>query len=218
MEIIRLPLNPFQMNCYICYDKSTLDCFIFDPGVYYKEEKEKLKNIIESKTLKVKKIFNTHGHLDHILGNEYAIKLTGAPVYAHESDIYFFDNAVEQARLFNIEIDVPSQPDKLISVDDVYNLGESTFRILHTPGHSDGSLSFINDENKFIICGDLVFQGSVGRTDLPGGNMELLLDSVKKLFNSVDDDYTLLPGHMSETTVGNERNYNQFLISLYGKD
>ena len=215
MKIIKLPVNPFQMNCYLYYDESSGDCILFDPGVYYDEEKKNLEEIISGNNLKISKIINTHGHLDHVLGNKFSKELTGAPIYFYDEDKYFYDNAVKQGELYGVPIDTPPEPDEKISPGDIVEIGKSKLRVIHTPGHSNGSLSFIDDKNKVIICGDLVFENSIGRTDLPGGDLDILLSSVEKLFSGVEDDYTLLPGHMENTTVENEKKYNPFLTSLY---
>lgn len=215
MKIIKLPVNPFQMNCYLYFDESTGECLLFDPGVYYDEEKNKLQDIISENNLNVSKIINTHGHLDHVLGNKFAKEITEAPIYFYSSDKNFYENAVNQGRMYGVEIDEPPIPDKEISPGDMIDIGDSKLRTIHTPGHSNGSLSFIDDKNKIIICGDLVFKNSVGRTDLPGGDMDLLLKSVQTLFDEVEDDYQLLPGHMENTTVGLEKKYNPFLTGLY---
>lgn len=214
MKIIKFPVNPFQMNCYLYYDESTRECFLFDPGVYYQEEKNKLQDIISENKLNVTKIINTHGHLDHVLGNKFAKELTNSPIYFYEEDKDFYENAVVQGQLYGVELEAPPAPDESITPGDTLDIGDTKLRVIHTPGHSKGSLCFIDDKSKIILCGDLVFKGSVGRTDLPGGDMSQLLKSIQYLFSEVEDDYQLLPGHMENTTVLYEKNHNPFLTDL----
>lgn len=212
MKVIQFPVNPFSMNSYIYYDENSKDGVIFDPAVFYPEEKAKLKEIIEGEGIKITHIINTHGHIDHIMGNKFAKELFGVPVYLHADDNFLLKNASKQAEMMGIDIDVQPPADEVITEDTIIEIGNTKLRFIHTPGHSPGSVCAIDDKNKNVFSGDVVFKNSIGRTDLAGGDMDTLLSSIKdKLFVESGDDYILFPGHMEITNVADEKKYNPFL-------
>jgi hydroxyacylglutathione hydrolase len=213
MKVIRFPVNPFEMNSYIYYDENTGDGVIFDPAVYYPEEKEALNNLIADNKINIKHIINTHGHIDHILGNKYAKELFNVPIHMHKDDDFLLENAVKQGEMMGIPIDAQPHVDEYLTEDSIIKIGDTEFRFIHTPGHSPGSVCAIDDKNKIVFCGDVVFKNSIGRTDLAGGDMDTLISSIKnKLFVESGDEYELLPGHMEPTNVADEKKYNPFLI------
>lgn len=212
MKIIKFPVNPFQMNSYIYYDEKTGDGVIFDPAVYFPEEKDKLEEIIKENNIKIKKILLTHGHIDHILGNKYSKDRFKADIYGNDKDNFLIENAVTQGKMYGIEMEESPSIDVILNEGDTVDVADAELRIIHTPGHSPGSICYIDDKNKIVFCGDVVFRESIGRTDLPGGDYNLLISSIKdKLFKEVKEDYILLPGHMEESNVGHEIKYNPFL-------
>ncbi len=212
MKVIRFPVNPFAMNSYIYYNEETGEGVIFDPAVYAPEEKEKLKEIIRDNKIDIKYIINTHGHIDHILGNKFAKELFKVPIYMHKEDEFLLENAPKQAEMMGISIDEQPKTDEYLTEDSILEFGGTKLRFIHTPGHSPGSVCAIDDTNKFAFSGDVVFKNSIGRTDLAGGDMDTLLDSIQnKLFKECDDDFTLLPGHMEVTNVRDEKAHNPFL-------
>lgn len=212
MKVIRFPVNPFEMNSYIYYDENTGNGVIFDPAVYYEEEKQTLIKLIEKNYIKIKHIINTHGHLDHILGNKFAKETFNVPIYMHKDDEFLLENAVKQGEMIGIPIDPQPPVDEYLTEDSIIKIGDKEFRFIHTPGHSPGSVCAIDDKNKIVFCGDVVFKNSIGRTDLAGGSMDVLLSSIKnKLFKECDDEYELLPGHMETTNISDEKKHNPFL-------
>ncbi len=201
------------MNCYICYDPETLDGILIDPGAVTDEEKLMITNFVSSNAINLTCIVNTHGHVDHVLGNQFAKNTFGKEIFINEDDAFLLESTREQARFFGLEVPEPPEPDKNIKEGDELKFGKSVFRVIKTPGHSPGSICLINDEAKSVICGDLIFKNSVGRTDIPGGNYKVLLSSISdKLFREVADDYQLFPGHLESTVVGEEKQFNPFLI------
>lgn len=214
MKVVQLTVNPFAMNCYIYYDEVSGDGVIFDPAVFTEEEKNYLKKFIEENKIKIRYIINTHGHIDHIMGNRFAKDLFKVPVLMHKDDLFLTDNAKRQAAMYSIDFPEPPPVDEFISEDSKINIGNSALRFIHTPGHSPGSVCIIDDANKNVFCGDLIFKDSIGRTDFEGGNLETLLDSIRNnLFKNCADDYVLFPGHMEITNVGDEKRFNPFLNS-----
>lgn len=211
MKEFLIPVNPFSMNCYIYFDENSKEGVIFDPAAYTSEEKDHIKKIIAENEIKIKHIINTHGHIDHILGNKFAKELFKVPVLASDKDKYFFDNANVSAKMYGVELEDPGQPDEIISEESKISIGDMEFDIIHTPGHSPGSLSFIDHKNKKIFSGDVIFKSSIGRTDLPFGDYDELMNSIQKLFEKTGDDYHIFPGHMEPTTVGFEKKNNPFL-------
>lgn len=212
MKVIQLPLNPFSMNCYIYFDEDSHEGVIVDPAAFSKSEEKLITDTIKNKSIDIKYILNTHGHLDHILGNSFAKNTFNVPIYLHKDDLFLLENADLQAKLFGLEIIKPPPIDEFISESKTLNLGSTHLKFIHTPGHSPGSVCIIDDKNKNIFCGDLIFKNSIGRTDLEGGDLKVLIDSIKnKLFNVCGDDFTLYPGHMEVTFIREEKNNNPFL-------
>lgn len=212
MKIQQFTLNPFSMNCYIYFDEATKEAVIIDPGAFSQEEKNSILSFIKENELNIKYIVNTHGHMDHTLGNKFAKDSFNVPVYMHQDDEFLIENVNEQARFFGLDFPPPPPIDEYITDETVLKIGNASLKFINTPGHSPGSVCIIDDQNKIVFCGDLVFKNSIGRTDLQGGDLKVLLDSIKnKLFKICRDDYKLHPGHMEITNVGAERKSNPFL-------
>jgi glyoxylase-like metal-dependent hydrolase (beta-lactamase superfamily II) len=212
MKVIRFPVNPFSMNSYIYYDVDSKEGVIFDPAVFYPEEKETLKELIEKDKINITHIINTHGHIDHVLGNKFAKDLFGVPIFMHADDKFLLDNVKKQAEMMGIDIEDQPEIDQIITEDTIIKVGDTKLRFIHTPGHSPGSVSAIDDKNKNVFSGDIIFKNSIGRTDLQGGDMDTLLSSIKdKLFKECTDEYSLFPGHMEITNIADEKRTNPFL-------
>ena len=212
MKVKQFTLNPFSMNCYIYYDEATGDGVIIDPAAFSQSEKDIVTKFIHDNGIKVKYIINTHGHIDHILGNKFAKDTLNVPIYMHKDDEFMISNANEQARFFGLDFPTPPPVDEYITDDTKLNVNEFELKFMNTPGHSPGSVCVIDDKNKNVFCGDLIFKNSIGRTDLQGGDLKVLINSVKnKLFKDCKDDYTLYPGHMEITNVKDEKKHNPFL-------
>lgn len=213
MKIETFVVNTFQENTYIYFDENTLEAILIDPGASYPQELDNIKNFIDINKLKVKYIIITHGHIDHILANNYFRNLYNVKSYMHKGDFKLLDNILDYSEMFGFILDEKPIIDEEINNKTLIKVGNLNFSFLHTPGHSNGSVCMIDHMNKNVFCGDLIFNNSIGRTDLPGGNYNEIIQSIKeKLFAECTDDYTLYPGHMSKTTVYQEKKFNRFLI------
>ncbi len=211
MILKTFPVNPFEMNCYVYHDEKSGEGVIIDPGAYTHDEKEEILEYIRSNNITIKYIINTHGHIDHIMGNKWAKDSFEVPVLMHEADMPLINSSLEQANMYGIAFPQPPEPDKFISEDDTITFDGCTLSILHTPGHSPGGICLVDEKEKLIIAGDCVFHGSIGRTDLWMGDMEQLVDAIKTKIFKYPDDFVLYPGHYEKTTVGEEKNLNPFL-------
>lgn len=212
MKIKTFTVNPFQMNSYVYYCEKTNEGIIIDPGYYTKYEQDELLNFINTNSIRIKCILNTHGHIDHILGNGFAVDNFAVPSYIHKDDLFLYERGMEQAVLYGFQI--PPLPMLKDFIDDnlLLEIGSNKLNFVHTPGHSPGGVCIIDHLEQVVFCGDVVFQSSIGRTDLPGGDYDTLISSIKdKLFVKCNDDYTLYPGHMDNTTVGTEKKTNPYL-------
>ena len=212
MIVKTFPVNPFEMNCVIYYDEASLNGIILDPGVYTEAEEKEISDFIGKQGINIKFILNTHGHIDHILGNAWAKKSFDVPLLMHKDDQPLIDKALDQAALFDLEFSKPPNPDKYIDETSKIQLANSELKVIHTPGHSPGSVCFVDENEKVIFGGDCIFKGSIGRTDLWMGSMDILMDSIINKIITYPDDYIIYPGHYEETTVGEERKNNPFLV------
>jgi glyoxylase-like metal-dependent hydrolase (beta-lactamase superfamily II) len=201
--------NPFQENTYLLYDE-TGEAVIIDPGCYAKSEEEQLHAFVEANNLTLKHLLNTHSHIDHILGNRFVSEQYNLPVQSHKEDEFLITRAKEQAVLFGMQIDEPPMPENYLDENDTIKFGNSELKIVHAPGHSPGSLVFYNDNERFMIVGDVLFNQSIGRTDLPGGNLDTLLKSIFTKLFPLGDDMKVYSGHGATTTIGQERISNPF--------
>ncbi len=205
LEITQLEVSPFASNCYLVKNPTTEQGIVIDPG----DEPELIKRTIQEKNVNPKQILLTHGHLDHIMAvsnisNEYDL-----PVYAHCAEELLLQNAPSQAIMFGLPpIEVPVVTD-WFNDGDVLKLIGLEIIVLHTPGHSPGGSCF--QIGKTIFVGDTLFQSSIGRTDLPGGDYQQLINSIKTKLFPLDDDMKVYPGHGDSTTIGLERQFNPFL-------
>ena len=210
--VVRLTFNPFQENTYLVYD-DTKECIVFDPGCYGAEEKETLRDEIERRGLRPVRLINTHCHIDHVFGNRFVADHYGLPLEIHRDELPVLQAVDQAAALFGIAVPDPSpEPERFIEAGEAVRFGETTLRALFTPGHSPASLSFFSEPDRLLIAGDVLFHGSIGRTDLPGGDFQTLIDSIKDVIFPLGDDVKVYPGHGPETTVGYERQHNPFLV------
>ncbi len=202
--------NPFQENTYLLYDE-TGEAVIIDPGCSTEEEEEILISFLKDHNIKLKHLLNTHSHIDHILGNQFISDQFKLPLKSHKDDEFLIKNAKESGAVFGIKIDTPPLPEKYLDEGMQIKFGNSVLDIVHTPGHSPGSLVFYNKNEKFMIVGDVLFNHSIGRTDLPGGSYDVLVDSIVRKLFPLGDDMDVYSGHGSPTTIGQERISNPFL-------
>lgn len=211
VHVAEFTFNPFQENTFLVYD-DTKECIIFDPGCYEGYEKEELLQFIILNELKPVRLINTHCHIDHIFGNKFISDTYGLPLEIHKGELPVLNFAPQSTLYFGISYPEPSpQPGRFIEAGDVISFGNSELKALFTPGHSPASLSFYCESEKFVIAGDVLFQGSIGRTDLPGGDFATLIRSIQEQLFTLDDAVKVYPGHGSATTIGQERRSNPFL-------
>jgi len=211
MEINQITFNPFQENTFILWDE-TKECIIIDPGCYEKNEKEYLSNFIESNNLKPVKLINTHCHIDHILGNKFVSEKWKIDLYMNKKDLPLLEGAGDIAKMYGFENYKGSPyPKYFLEEGDILEFGESKLEILFTPGHAPGHICLYNKEDKFIVSGDVLFNGGIGRTDLPGGNYDTLINSIKTKLLCLQDDTEVFCGHGPSTSIGKERLDNPFL-------
>jgi glyoxylase-like metal-dependent hydrolase (beta-lactamase superfamily II) len=196
--------GPLETNAYLVADRDTGEALVIDPG----GDPAEILAFLAEERLTCRFIVNTHGHFDHISGNRALKSATGASLLVHEDDVPMLTEAVAHARLFMMRAENSPPPDLLLADQGEVRVGSVTLRVLHTPGHSPGGVTLVAPGVAF--CGDLVFHGSVGRTDLPGGSERMLLDSIRRHILTLPDDTVLYPGHGPETTVGFEKKQNPF--------
>lgn len=208
-EIKVFEVNPFQENSIVIADSSKT-CAIIDPGFSNAGEQELLKAYIAGKDLTPVLLLNTHCHIDHVLGNRFIADEYKLELQIHESDLPLLKAAEQFAHLYNLNYDPSPLPRHFFKENDVIEFGNSRLEVLHIPGHAPGHVVFVNHEDRTVIGGDVLFRGSIGRTDLPGGNHDLLLNSIKTKLFTLPDDYVVYPGHGPETTIGFEKTNNPF--------
>jgi len=202
--------NGFQENTYILFDE-TKECVIIDPGCYSNEEQAILKNYILENDLKPVKLLNTHCHIDHVLGNNFVASTFNVELEMHEKDLPTLHATPEYGHLYGFNIDKSPEPSRFLNDGDIVEFGNSKLEVLFTPGHAPGHVVFVAHDEKFIINGDVLFQGSIGRTDLPGGDMDTLLNSIRTKLFTLPEDYVVHTGHGATTTIGYEKSNNPFL-------
>lgn len=210
LEIKKFVVNPLQENSFVVSD-DTGDCILVDPGFYFEEEREEVKEYISTKGLKPVMIANTHGHFDHIMGVDLIRKAYHIPFKLHPGDVYWIERAAEQAAMFGFEMDPVEAPDVLINERDTLDFGRSSLSILHVPGHSPGHVVFYSEPDGILIVGDVLFYGSIGRTDLPGGDHQTLISGIREKLFRLPGDTKVFCGHGPETTLAFEKSSNPFL-------
>ena len=204
MDITTVPLTPFLENCFVLKDGP--EAIVVDPG----EAAPELLDAIDGATVKL--IINTHCHCDHCGGNAALIASTGAPLAIHEDDLPLLRAIEAQGRLFGCYFPPSPDPVRFLKHGDTISLGRNTFTVSHVPGHSPGHVALLS--GGIAIVGDVLFAGSIGRTDLPGGNYRQLLESIRTKLMTLPDDTIVYCGHGPSTTIGAERRSNPFLADL----
>lgn len=209
MIVETLQLGPIATNCYIVHDEATGRAAVIDPG----GDAPRVTAALARRNLTVEAIIATHAHFDHIGAVRDLVLATGAPFLAGEAELPVLKTAAEQALMFfGIAVPPPPAPDRLLRDGDELTLGGARFRVAHTPGHSPGHICLLGDGVAFV--GDVVFPGSIGRTDLPGGDYDTLMRAIARHILTLPDETVLYSGHGPETTVGRERRTNPFLVGL----
>ena len=211
LQIKSFEFSPIQENTYILYNEFN-DCIIIDPGCYFDEEKETLSGFIDQAGLKPVMLLNTHCHLDHVFGNKYVAEKYGLTLNIHEGEKQVLDFAPASGLMYNMPFDNYSGEFKFLKEADIIRLGEDELKVLFTPGHSPASLSFYSERDGFVISGDVLFYRSIGRTDLPGGNFDTLIKSIRTQLFVLPGETKVYSGHGPATTIGDEKRENQFLM------
>lgn len=211
ISIHSFTFSPIQENMYILFDE-TKECVIIDPGCYNNSERAELADFISKQGLKPVKLLNTHCHLDHIFGNGFVCEKYNLKPEFNDLEQRIFDAFGATCDLYGMDCDPSPQAGNFLKEGDTITFGNSSLEIVFTPGHSPGSITFYNQEQKFMIAGDVLFYGSIGRTDLPGGNYETLINSIRTKLFPMGDDFKVYSGHGPSTTIGFERKNNPFLV------
>ncbi len=203
--------GPFQENTYIAYnDEKT--AVIIDPGCSNSKEQKELVAFIESNKLIVKALLSTHCHIDHIFGNAFILDKYKVDYYIHELDLHILERAEISAQVYGIQGFTPSpEPTKFLNDNELLTFDNLTFKVIFGPGHAPGHVAFYSEENNFAISGDILFKGSFGRVDLPGGDLETLKNTIHTRFFTLPENTIIFSGHGSETTIGEEKKSNYIL-------
>jgi hydroxyacylglutathione hydrolase len=210
LQVKSFEFSPIQENTYIVYNEFN-NAIIIDPGCYFEEEKEALSGFIDKIGLVPKMLLNTHCHLDHVFGNKYVAEKYQLLLKIHQGEKKVLEFAPTSGLMYNLPFDNYLGDIDFISEGDVLKLDKDELVALFTPGHSPASLSFYSEEDEFVISGDVLFRQSIGRTDLPGGNMDTLLNSIRTQLFILPDQTNVYSGHGPATTIGYEKVNNPFL-------
>ncbi len=211
LKVKKFVVNPIQENTFVLYDE-TKECAIIDAGFYYGEEKDEVDYFIEKNRLKPARLINTHCHFDHIMGVEYIREKYSLKFEAHPDDAFWVEKAIDQGKLFNIEMNAVSPIDKFLNEGESIEFGNTLLKVIHLPGHSPGHIVFYERTCKMLFAGDVIFYGSIGRTDLPGGDYDTLINGIKSKLLTLPEDTAVYCGHGPETSIGFEKEQNPFLI------
>jgi hydroxyacylglutathione hydrolase len=210
LSVKAFTFNPVQENTYILYNDQK-ECCIIDPGCYFKEENAELKNYIENSGLKPVLLLNTHCHLDHIFGNKFVHDTWGLLLHIHQNEKKVLEFGPASGLMYNLPFENYNAELKFIKPGEPIKLETDELEIRFTPGHSPGSVSFYNKPGGFVIGGDVLFNGSIGRTDLPGGDFNTLVTSIRNQLFTLPDETIVYSGHGPETTIGFEKKNNPFV-------
>ena len=212
MKHISFTFNPLQENTYLLWDEQTLEAAIVDAGCWNRQEEQLLEGSIKAHGLKLKYVLQTHAHFDHTFGLPFVWRTFGLKPVFHVDEAETYREMPGMAAQFGLNIGGGMPPiGQLLNDGDTLRLGQTAIRLIHTPGHTPGSSSFYIPDAQLVLCGDTLFQGSIGRTDLPGGNFEAEMDSIKNKLFSLPEETTVLCGHGPNTTIGWERQHNYYI-------
>ena len=209
IRIKKFTFNPFQENSYVLINDKH-ECIVVDPGCFNSSEERELSNYIESERLTPTHLINTHFHIDHVLGNSYIADKYNLPVTAYNSEIDMVAMAERSAELYGIPYKSSPKPTSFLNEGDTINFGSSELKVLFVPGHSPDHIVLVCKAEDFMIGGDVLFKGSIGRTDLPGGNHHDLIDNIENKIFTLPGSIIVYSGHGPETTIGEEKMTNPF--------
>ena len=210
MEIKKFTFNPYQENTYVLYDESGA-CVIIDPGMYTGAEQNELVAFIKANNLKPERLLNTHCHIDHVLGNKFVFDNWGLKPEFNKGELYILQAVAGYAPQMGMQYELSPEPEHFLPETGTIEFGNSSLKLIFAPGHSPAHLCFYTEKENFLIGGDVLFYRSIGRTDLPGGNHQQLIDSIKNNLFLLPDECEVFPGHGQSTTIGFEKMNNPFL-------
>lgn len=210
LKIKSFVFSPIQENTYLLYHEFN-DCMIIDPGCYFPEEQDELKGFITQSRLKPQMLLNTHCHLDHVFGNKFIAETYGLTLHLHEKEKMLLDYAPTSGLMYNMPFDNYAGKYIYLKEGEIVKLGGDELRVIEAPGHSPGHICFYCAKQHFIISGDVLFNRSIGRTDLPGGDHQTLLKNIREKLFVLPDETVVYSGHGPETNIGDEKKYNPFL-------
>lgn len=213
MEVYSFVFSPIGVNTYVLVDKSD-KCAVIDCGCYYKEEFEKLETFISEHKLDPVLLLNTHCHLDHLFGAKKFSEKYGISYRCHKDEMYNVQHAEKDAGNFNLTIEKPPMPEMFLVEGDVLSFGSTSLKVLFVPGHTAGSLAFYSEKDNIVFTGDSLFEGTIGRTDLYGGNYKLLISSIRSQLFSLPPETIICPGHGGESTIGAEMESNPYFNQI----
>ena len=202
--------NDLRECTYVVWDE-TNECVIIDPGCHSESEKERLEKFIETNNLKPVMLLNTHGHFDHVMGNAFVANRWNITTHINPDDKPYLEKSAGYGDMFGYKIEEPPRDTVDLKEGQILKIGDSHLKVMYTPGHSLGGVCFYNEEDKFVFTGDTLFAGSIGRTDLPGGDYDLLMESLLGKLVKLGEEYNVYPGHGPATTIGHELSTNPFL-------
>ncbi len=209
LSIQTFTFNAFSENTYVVSDE-THEAVIIDPGCYTREEQQELSSFVADRQLKIKYILNTHCHIDHVLGNDFTKDKYKAPLLIHPVEGAVLKAVKNYAPVYGFEGYREAEPDRFVDEKDTITFGNSEWEILFLPGHAPGHIGFYDVKEKIIFSGDVLFAHSIGRTDLPGGDFNMLIQSIHKKLFVLPDEVVVYPGHGPTTTIGKEKISNPF--------
>jgi len=210
LKVEKFVVNPLGENSFVLFDE-TRECILVDPGFYFEEEFDEIKEFVSKNQLVPVKIVNTHCHFDHIMGVEFIRNEYGIPFEAHPDDAFWVEKVVDQGKMFGFEINPIRPIDKFLVENENVKFGNTELKVIHVPGHSPGHVCLYNGDAGILVAGDVLFYGSIGRTDLPGGDYHTLISNIRNKLFALPDDTIVYCGHGPETKTGFEKRTNPFL-------
>jgi glyoxylase-like metal-dependent hydrolase (beta-lactamase superfamily II) len=210
LSIHSFTFNPFQENTYLISAENG-DCIIIDPGCFDRQERRELQDYISEHKLKPVRLINTHCHIDHVLGNKFVSETYKLQLEIHKGELPVLESQVHIASMYGVPYEKSPAPGSFLEEGDIVELGGHQMKVLFTPGHSPASICLYCEEEAFVIAGDVLFHESIGRTDLPGGDHQTLLKSIRTQLFVLPNETVVYPGHMQSTKIGYEKMFNPFL-------
>lgn len=209
LHVAKFTFNPFQENTYVVHDGT--QAIVIDPGCWNATEERELESYIAEKALTVVRLVLTHAHLDHVFGNAWMHKRYNLAPWMHRKDLPLLGMAPRQGQMYGVPCEPSPDPEGFLEAGDTIAIGNEVLSVLFVPGHAPGHIALFSEAHQFVIAGDVLFMNSIGRTDLPGGDMDTLLRSIREELFPLGDGVTVYSGHGPETTIGHEKRSNPFL-------